>query len=87
MANGLRDALALNASRIRVIHNPIDVAMVRRRANEPLVQPPRRPFIVTAGRLEYQKGHDVLLKAFAASQAARDHGSGHPRMRHPRAVA
>ena len=72
MANGLHDALALNAARIRVIHNPIDVAMVRRRANEPLAQPPRRPFIVTAGRLEYQKGHDVLLKAFATSQAARD---------------
>jgi glycosyltransferase involved in cell wall biosynthesis len=72
MASGLREALTLNASRIRVIHNPIDVAMVRRRANEPLAKPPRRPFIVTAGRLEYQKGHDVLLKAFAASQAARD---------------
>ncbi len=72
MANGLHGTLALNASRMRVIHNPIDVAMVRRRANEPLAQPPGRPFIVTAGRLEYQKGHDVLLKAFAASQAARD---------------
>jgi glycosyltransferase involved in cell wall biosynthesis len=72
MADGLRDALSLNAARIRVIHNPIDVAMVRRRANEPLGQPPSRPFIVTAGRLEYQKGHDVLLEAFAASQAARE---------------
>jgi glycosyltransferase involved in cell wall biosynthesis len=71
MANGLREALALNPTRIRVIHNPIDVAMVRRRANEPLAQSPSRPFIVTAGRLEYQKGHDVLLKAFAASHAAR----------------
>jgi glycosyltransferase involved in cell wall biosynthesis len=72
MADGLREALALNSFRIRVIHNPIDVAMVRRRANEPLPQVPARPFIVTAGRLEYQKGHDVLLKAFAASQVARD---------------
>ena len=72
MAGGLREALSLNPSRIRVIHNPIDVAMVRRRANEPVPQPRQRPYIVTAGRLEYQKGHDVLLKAFAASEAARD---------------
>jgi glycosyltransferase involved in cell wall biosynthesis len=71
MADGLRDRLALDPARIRVIHNPIDVAMVRRKANEALPAAPTRPFIVTAGRLEYQKGHDVLLKAFAASDAAR----------------
>ena len=59
MAGGLHKALALSAARIRVIHNPIDVAMVRRRANEPLAWSPKRPYIVTAGRLEYQKGHDV----------------------------
>ncbi|HEY5107884.1 MAG TPA: glycosyltransferase [Caulobacteraceae bacterium] len=72
MARGLQSALGLDPGRMRVIHNPIDLAEVRRLAAEPLPQAPPRPFIVTAGRLEHQKGHDLLLKAFAASEAARD---------------
>lgn len=71
MARGLCEVLELDRDRVRVIQNPIDVAMVRRKAAEPLTDSPSRPFIVTAGRLEYQKGHDVLLKAFAGSDAAR----------------
>ena len=72
MARGLQERLALDHSRVRVIQNPIDVAKVERLSREPLPIAQERPFIVTAGRLEYQKGHDILLKAFAASQAARD---------------
>ncbi|HEV2365549.1 MAG TPA: glycosyltransferase [Caulobacteraceae bacterium] len=72
MANGLRHALDLDPSRVRVIHNPIDLSEVQRRSREPLPTSQQRPFIVTAGRLEYQKGHDVLLRAFAASPAARE---------------
>jgi len=73
MARGLHDALELDRSRIRVIHNPIDVAKVQQLANEPVPEAPRRPFILTVGRLEYQKGHDLLLRAFAASRAALGH--------------
>jgi glycosyltransferase involved in cell wall biosynthesis len=71
MARGLQARLALDPDRVRVIQNPIDVARVQRMAQEPLSQAPARPFILNVGRLEYQKGHDVLLKAFAASEAAR----------------
>ena len=72
MARGLQQRLALDGDRVRVIQNPIDVARVQRLAREPLRDAPKRPFILNVGRLEYQKGHDVLLKAFAASEAARD---------------
>ena len=73
MARGLRDRLGLAPSRMRVIQNPIDVEKVRRLSRAPLLDAPGRPFIVTAGRLEYQKGHDILLRAFAESAAASGH--------------
>ncbi len=71
MASGLTASLALDPNRVRVIQNPIDLDEVVRLSREPLPTPPARPFIVTAGRLEYQKGQDVLLAAFAASETAR----------------
>ena len=72
MARGLQAALGLDWDRVRVINNPIDVARVTALSREPLPEPQDRPFIVTAGRLEYQKGHDLLLTAFAASGPARN---------------
>ncbi|HEY1878850.1 MAG TPA: glycosyltransferase [Caulobacteraceae bacterium] len=58
--------------RLGVIHNPIDLAGIERSAAEPLEVKPSRPFIVSAGRLVAQKGHDLLIKAFAECRAARD---------------
>jgi glycosyltransferase involved in cell wall biosynthesis len=69
LARSLERGLGLDRARLKVIHNPIDVAEIRRRALEPMVRPPARPFIVTAGRLEHQKGHDLLIRAFASSAA------------------
>jgi glycosyltransferase involved in cell wall biosynthesis len=72
MARGLEARLKLDHRRVRVIHNPIDIAEIQRLAHQPLAGAPERPFIVTVGRLEHQKGHDLLLKAYADSGAARD---------------
>jgi glycosyltransferase involved in cell wall biosynthesis len=73
MAAGLTNRLSLDPSRVRVVHNPVDIVAVQRIAR---TGPPRRegrPYIVTVGRLEYQKGHDILLRAFAEYGAAATH--------------
>ena len=73
MVGTLRDALDVPEERLRAIHNPIDVAGVRAMAAEPVADLPQLPFVVAVGRLERQKGHDLLLRAFAASEAAAGH--------------
>jgi glycosyltransferase involved in cell wall biosynthesis len=72
MARGLGARLGLDNRRIRVIHNPVDIAQIQSLARAPAPDAPERPFIVTVGRLEHQKGHDLLIKAFADSGAARE---------------
>ena len=73
MAEGLVKDLSLDPAQMRMINNPIAVDVIRELASEPLPGAPKRPFILTAGRLEYQKAHEVLLKAFAKSGLARSH--------------
>ena len=67
MARGLERNLGVPHSRLRVIHNPIDVDQIQAMAAEPLPWAEGRRFIVTAGRLEHQKAHDLLIEAFAVS--------------------
>ena len=72
MALGLARDLDVDPRKLRVINNPIDIERIEALSAEPIRQPPTRPFVVTVGRLEYQKGQDVLLRAFAGSPACRD---------------
>lgn len=68
MATGLSRDLELDPGKVRVIHNGVDIQRVERRMIEP-PEPFRmeRPYVVTVGRLEWQKAHDVLIKAFKQS--------------------
>ena len=72
MARGLELNLGIAHTRLRVIHNPIDVERIEEMAAQPLANPPRRRFVVTAGRLEHQKAHDLLIEAFATSLTCRE---------------
>jgi glycosyltransferase involved in cell wall biosynthesis len=69
MAEALQPSLGLDRAKVRVIHNPIDVAKVAALSAAPIERAPGRSFVVTAGRLEHQKGQDLLLRAFARSAA------------------
>ncbi len=69
MAQGLQSRFRLRADRVHVAPNPVDLDQVEAGARRTGDVRSERPFIVTAGRLERQKGQDVLLQGFAASRA------------------
>lgn len=67
-SQGVRDDLSQHMPRLRdrlhVIPNPVDRDDIRRQMKDPLPQAPAR-FIMSAGRLDVQKGYDVLIRAWA----------------------
>ena len=72
-AGTIAGQLGLDPAKVAWIPNPVDLDAVQRGASKPLVDQPQRPFILTAGRLERQKGHDQLLRAFAEGGASASH--------------
>ena len=73
MARDLAAAFALDPARLRTIHNPVDIDRVTRAAAGPLPFRPARPYLLSVGRLQAQKGHADLIAAFAASRSRLTH--------------
>jgi glycosyltransferase involved in cell wall biosynthesis len=73
MATGLINDLGIAPAKMHTINNPIDIDLIQTSAGQIMPGMPQRPYILSAGRLEYQKAHEVLIQAFAASGAWRTH--------------
>ena len=73
MAAGLAADLGLDPDKLRMINNPIDLAAIEAATQVSVAGAPERPYILTAGRLEYQKAQEILLQAYARSGIWRSH--------------
>jgi len=65
----LTETFRVPAERVAILHNPVDLNLIARRAAEPVdgVGPrrPGRPLIVAAGRLAEAKNYPLLIEALA----------------------
>jgi glycosyltransferase involved in cell wall biosynthesis len=72
VSKGVKEDLVKNFNlpqeKIKVIYNPHDIdkiqELTREQVNHPWLVDKKYPVIISVGRLTYQKGQDILLKAF-----------------------
>lgn len=69
IADDLARVLYLNPDKITIIYNPISIEKLKQKsdksAGHPWLTDKKIPVVVVAGRLRFQKGFDVLIKAIA----------------------
>lgn len=73
LAGTLQSGLKVPGSRLRTIPNAVDITKVQALALAEPAWLPNRPFVIGVGRLERQKGFDVLIRAYAASATRTTH--------------
>ena len=68
----LQQNFAVPAQRLRVIHNPYDIAHLHELANKPVTDLPGKPYIIGTGRLVKNKNFSLMLEALAQSELTDD---------------
>ncbi|WP_303064985.1 glycosyltransferase [Alysiella sp.] len=66
--------LSLPESHFKVMHNPIDLMLIRKKASEPVKLPFDVPYLLQVSRLVQGKGHETMLDIFAK---LKQHGIPH----------
>lgn len=61
----LRDNYGINASKMRVLYNALDLDEIEQKASEPLTELENKNFFLSVGRLDEGKNHELLIRAYA----------------------
>ena len=75
VSKGLKDYLSQNNFNFRqlsIINNPVDAQSIQKQAMSVAFSHPK-PYVVSAGRLTYQKAYDVMIEAFQAAAISETH--------------
>jgi len=74
VSQGLKDELVstCNLKNVTVIKNPVEPSLIQNLSNEYEFSHPRK-FIISAGRLSYQKNFETMIDAYYASNASSEY--------------